>query len=473
MTLFDHGYALLIGVHENSVPRLALPGVANDIDLLRQVLVHPQRCAYPEDHIKTVAGQDATQDGILDGLEWLGARIQDDPEATVVIYYSGHGWRDEVTNPPGFYFIPYDIEEARIRRTALRASDFAGYIADMHPRCLLVLLDCCHAGGMGVKGAPLSLPQRYVSAALAPDALMLGASATVQAGAKSLSSASLAQGQGRAVLSASTGTQPSYLRADGKTSIFTYHLVEALTGHARPQAGAHEVLVSDVMSYVYRRVPQSARADRQADQTPDFQVNGNFPVALLLGGKGLAAGETAPAPESVLSQPLPATMIDTRGQTGGQQTNVGGDVLGPVMSGQFDGPVAVGDNARAEQHTVDTGGGAYVGGAYVGGNVDTGGGDFAGRDSIRIAGDGNVVGNNNRVNVNKSGMVVRTGPLRRKLKRVDDVRLDALCMDEFPAVYDRFGPGLQRGQKENLLLDYCRRNPVEAARLERWLSENL
>ena len=42
--------------------------------------------------------------------------------------------------------------------------------------------------------------------------------------------------------------------------IFTYHSLEALTGHAQPQGGAKEALVSDVLSYVYRKVPESAKA---------------------------------------------------------------------------------------------------------------------------------------------------------------------------------------------------------------------
>jgi hypothetical protein len=79
-------------------------------------------------------------------------------------------------------------------------------------------------------------------------------------------------------------------------SIFTYHLIEALTGHAQPQEGATEVLVSDVMGHVWRRVPQSAKADWGRKQEPDYQVSGNFPIALLLGGKGLSKGQPAPDP---------------------------------------------------------------------------------------------------------------------------------------------------------------------------------
>jgi tetratricopeptide (TPR) repeat protein len=106
----------------------------------------------------------------------------------------------------------------------------------------------------------------------------------------------LAQGRGRAVLSSSTGEQRSYMRKDGQMSIFTYHLIEALTGHAEPEEGAKEVLVSDVMGHVYRHVPKSADDDWGVEQTPDYQVSGNFPIALLLGGKGRGIGQPAPDP---------------------------------------------------------------------------------------------------------------------------------------------------------------------------------
>ncbi len=48
---------------------------------------------------------------------------------------------------------------------------------------------------------------------------------------------------------------------------------------------------------------------------------------------------------------------------------------------------------------------------------------------------------------------------------LDDVALDALCLDHFPEVYDTFGRGMRRDEKVNLLLDYCRHRPEEDARL--------
>ena len=60
---------------------------------------------------------------------------------------------------------------------------------------------------------------------------------------------------------------------------------------------------------------------------------------------------------------------------------------------------------------------------------------------------------------------VATATLRQMLQRLDDVELDALCLDHFPAVYDRFSRGLRRDEKLNLLLDHCQRNHGDADRL--------
>jgi hypothetical protein len=209
-------------------------------------------------------------------------------------------------------------------------------VGELKPQRLLVVLDCCHAAGMGIKDV-VPVPAGYVEAAIAPTLLMGGGKAVAGPGDKGVEA--LGQGKGRAVLSSSSGEQSSYMRKDGKMSIFTYHLIEALTGHAEPKEGATEVLVSDVMGHVYRRVPQSAKTDWSVDQTPDYQVNGNFPIALLLGGKGLSKGQPPPDPlEDIAKEASMARKIDTGG------------------------------------------------GAYIGGSVDTGGGDFVGRDKV-IRGD--------------------------------------------------------------------------------------
>lgn len=318
---FDHGYALLIAVNENKTPRWSLPAVANDVQRLYQVLLHPQRCAYPPQQVRVLQGPAAGREGILDGLDWLRRRAAEDPLATALIYFSGHGWR--ALDDGGYYLIPYDVQERRLRYTALRAEDFAAEVRRLKAPRLLVLLDCCHAGGMGVKAAG---EETFAPSAFPAADLMAGEPEAFSPQAKGLES--LAQGRGRAVISSSQGDQNSYLRADGQMSIFTYHLIEALTGHARPQEAADQVLTSDLVSYVYRRVPESALADHGKLQQPDCQMSGVFPVALLLGGKGLSQGGRPPDPlEALPPVPRPG------------QVNTGG---GPFFGGPFQGTYVAG-----------------------------------------------------------------------------------------------------------------------------------
>jgi len=369
--LFLHGYALLIGVDENDVPTWALPDVIKDVNALYDVLCHPERCAYPPDQVRVIQGKLATKQGILDGLQWLADQIAADQsdDVTAVVFYTGHGWQDTKLTPPAYHFIPYDIQSERMRGTSLRAEDFAEAIASLSPRRLLVLLDCCHAGGMGVKDIDLPREQ-YVPATPPPTVFTEDWEIAKGLGEEGIDL--LQTGKGRAVLVSSQGTQQSYLRRDRAMSIFTYHLIEALTGHAQPEGGANEVLVSDVLSHIYRTVPTSAAALGMI-QEPDGRLDGNFPVALLLGGKGLAKGEAAPDPLVPPGQPSPANAPAPIFNNEGLQAN-------QVNQGQ----TVYDRSAHAEGN-----GSATIYNASGGGAIATGGGVSAGKGGIAVGGDVN------------------------------------------------------------------------------------
>lgn len=333
---FTNGYALIIGVNDNLIPAYALPTVARDAAALRKVLIHPKRCAYPDDNVRLLTGADASRDGIHAGISWLKERLAADrsDNATAVLYYSGHGVVSK--EDKSYYLLPYDMR-VPIIGSLLRAEDVAAEIEMVRPRRMLVILDCCHAGGMGIKGDDL-----FTGQGLSKEAAPAAARAVV----------ALTQGQGRAVLSSSTADESSYIRSDRKMSIFTYHLVEALTGYAQID-GQREVLVSDLMGYVSRAVPRSAREEYDVSQTPVHQMSGeNFPVALVLGGEG--AGKGRPLPDPLTPPPATGPAIQTGGGAYvGGSVSAGGDIhLGAktvggdeikgskyVMSGDFRGAV--------------------------------------------------------------------------------------------------------------------------------------
>jgi hypothetical protein len=273
--MFAHGYAVLIGVGEAAYPKWSLPTTVKDVQAIHAILTDPNLCAYPDDdeHIHLLHDTGATRDAILDGLAWLKDGAATDPEATAVVYYSGHGWVDKATG--AYYLIPHDVEPFDIPGSALPAQTFIEALRQVAARRLLVFVDSCHAEGMATaKDEPaIKLPSGFNESAL-PKSLV----------------DDLKQGAGRAVFTSSRGQQRSWVRPDGSLSIYTYHLIEALQG-AGSQPGETLVHLSNLMNHLGKTVPQSARQLCQAEQTPFFDTAAeDFPVAMLRGGKGLPAG---------------------------------------------------------------------------------------------------------------------------------------------------------------------------------------
>ncbi len=274
---FDHGYALLVGVGNHSHEyTLSLPTTVGDVQALRKTLAEPGLCAYPDSgdgaHIRALVNDQATNAGILDGLDWLRTRTARDKDATAFVYFSGHG----LLSPAGDYFLAtQDTRLGRAEATSLPAPVFTDALREVGARRLVVVLDCCHAQGMAaakdVLGLDASLPKGLRRSA--PDVSKV-----------------LAQGEGRAVFSASLGDEQSWLLLDGTLSVFTYHFIEALQG-AGQRPGDTEVTLSSLMGYVSRTVPKTVAAQRQANQHPFFKMEAmDFPIALLRGGKGLPGG---------------------------------------------------------------------------------------------------------------------------------------------------------------------------------------
>ncbi len=164
---------------------------------LREVLVHPDRCAYLSENVRVLKGKEASRSGLLDGLGWLRQKLTEDASdnETAIVYFTGHGLRDITGTDPTFYLRPYDARQDDLRLSALRAEDFAAAIQDLDPRRLLVLLDCCHAGGMSAKGEDLETGG-WERIAVPPTLFVAGEkSNSVSEGSDGLEG--LAQGSGR------------------------------------------------------------------------------------------------------------------------------------------------------------------------------------------------------------------------------------------------------------------------------------
>jgi uncharacterized caspase-like protein len=87
--------ALLVGISEYSDTRLRLGGPGNDVALLTKVLETKQRRLYANAHVKQVLDAEATRNRVKEEIEAISADGKTDD--LVVIYFSGHAIREDVT----------------------------------------------------------------------------------------------------------------------------------------------------------------------------------------------------------------------------------------------------------------------------------------------------------------------------------------------------------------------------------------
>jgi hypothetical protein len=347
--LFIEGHALVIGVGAD------LPNTIEDARGLADIIKDPGRCAYPPKQVRLLTGPTADRLGIMAELDQLANNC--DEKATVVVYFSGHGYQIESSFGKSYFLMPYGYDINRLSQTAISGSEFVDKLKAIRVQKLLLLLDCCYAGGLSDMKAP---GLKFNKAPLPPEAHSL-----------------LAQGLGRVIIASSQADEVSYT---GKPySAFTAALIEALCGTGMCKKDGY-VRVADLAMYIGKIVPQCT--DNLQNPILNFDRADNFVLAYYAGGETQL--KTLPfthKPEIDLKPEKHSSIFDQRRQTVyGPQTNIAGIVQGPVLSGQFNGPVALGGEA------VDMRG--STGAIYKpNGSVSQHFGD-----KIEIYGDGNVVG---------------------------------------------------------------------------------
>lgn len=330
---FDHGHALVIGVGAD------LPNTVDDAKGLANILRDKERCAYPDDHVHVLTGTEAARDQILAALEEL-AEIQD-PEATVVFYFSGHGYTVATTIGQAYYLMPHGYSVSQLSKTAISGRELMDRLAAIPAKKLLVLLDCCHAGGIDDSKAPGA---EFSKAPLPPEAHAL-----------------MAQGSGRVVIASSQANELSY--AGKPYSAFTLALIEALCGKGASRQDGY-VRAADLAMYTREMVPQRTH-DRQ-HPVLDFEQADNFVLAYY------AAGDVAPKDLPFAGQPqieaepgllagvsTPGTIINTGGGAffAGDFDNRGGSFVGRdkiVHGDEVHGDKVMGDKTTVGDITGST-----------------------------------------------------------------------------------------------------------------------
>jgi hypothetical protein len=268
MPTMTSAHALVVGVAAYRPDIRPLPAtVLHDAEAVYQALVDPAVGAYDAGKVQLLRDGQATRDGLRGALADLARSA--DGRSTVFVYFSGHGGRLETGPSAGDYLLPSDAaypDEAALAVSALPAAELTAALRAIPARKLVVVLDCCHSGG-------------------------LGEAKDFKGGLSAATLEQLQAGLGRVVIASSRGSEASWVRPGDANSVFTKHLLAGLRGGVAAPDGL--VRVFDLFHYLQPRVT----AD-QPNQHPVLkaEVEENFPIALCLGGKALTLPPSAPAP---------------------------------------------------------------------------------------------------------------------------------------------------------------------------------
>jgi len=242
--------ALIIGnsVYEDpQLVRLKTPDA--DVNALAEVLRDPTIGGF--DEVTTLVNEQSA----AIRRKIAGFLRQPRPDDLLVLYFSGHGVRDDMGQ---LYLATKDTEHELLSGTALPASFIASEMDRSHARRQLLILDCCHSGAF----------------AQDPKGVLEESAGTAKAFE--------GNGSGRIVLTATDSTQYA-LQGDqviGQpyTSVFTRFLIQGLKTGEADEDNDGRISVSELYNYVYRQVV--SHSPRQTPLKWSYKEQGEIVVAL-------------------------------------------------------------------------------------------------------------------------------------------------------------------------------------------------
>lgn len=241
-------YVLAVGVSEYEGDA-RLNYAASDAHLLTSTLKEKSKGVFGTIEVRTLTDKEATRKAILEGLDWLGAKMTS--RDVGIFSFSGHGARDPRTGR--FFLVPVDVNEDDPVGTCVSGDEFKGRLENMSGR-LVAMLDACHSGAAATRPKP--------TAGGRPDNLVRDL---------------LTDDYGVVVMCSSLGREVSLESRGTKAGFFTLGLTEGLSGKADFNKDG-VVYIHELDVYATMRVAQlsSGRQNPTTGRPPTIRP---FPIS--------------------------------------------------------------------------------------------------------------------------------------------------------------------------------------------------
>ncbi len=248
-------YVVAIGINQYKNPRLNLNYAVDDAKSIVELIESRSKALYTSVETHMITDEDATREKIIAKLVELSAVIK--PTDVFYFFYAGHG---SLLNE-NFYFIPTNstrlYEEAGLQAEALYVGDLVNYLKDIKALKQVLFIDACHSGGS--------------------TAILASRGAGEE---KAL--AQLSRSAGVHILAAAGSDQTATEFADLGHGLFTYAVLEALSGKADGAPADNKVTVYELKSFLDDQVPEISMKYKNTPQYPNtFSIGHDFPIVLF------------------------------------------------------------------------------------------------------------------------------------------------------------------------------------------------
>jgi uncharacterized caspase-like protein len=192
--------------------------------------------AFTDVKARRLVDREATREAFFDGLQWLRESMK--PQDVGVIFFSGHGHRDE---DGIFYMLTADVRRRSIAATGVDGALFKRKLAGIKGK-VVVMLDACHSGAVErdpEAGRPLRPnADDFVREMTRADS-------------------------GVVMMCSSTGDKVSMENDEIGHGYFTQALTEGLSGRADTNKDG-SVYLTELDSYVFERVKELSKGQQHA-----------------------------------------------------------------------------------------------------------------------------------------------------------------------------------------------------------------
>ena len=234
-------WAIVIGINQYQSTR-NLKYAVNDARAFKDYL--KDYVGLPEQRIYYLADRDATKTRI-ESLLGTAIKRKASKDDTVIIFYAGHGAVEtDPSNPDGDgfekYLLPHDAELEDLYTTSISMNDIRTIFSRIRAERLIFIADTCYSGASGGRTMMTTKTRATLSDKFYER---------------------ISKGKGRVIISSCSANEISKEDDKLQHGVFSYYMLEGLKGRA-DQDGDGIITVSELFSYISRKVPQASAQDQ-------------------------------------------------------------------------------------------------------------------------------------------------------------------------------------------------------------------